>query len=165
MAKSLSLLLKRKRKLAEQMQQKKMTEGRIEHLLLTLERAKKQRRTQSAEIEKTQIIMGGHLKAAIKQACFRQETTLVQMILAVHPVALSKEAGLGRIMASFLSSDEIKALRNTCRAMTCFVHVRCKETAVPRNVYLGRDRDGWKKWGKRYELKFESRISTPSTSQ
>ena len=97
--------------------------------------------------------MEAHLKAAIKQACFLQENVLVQMVLAVHPI--SKESGLGRIMASFLSSDEIKALRNTCRAMTCFVHVQCKETAVRRTVYVGKDSNGWDKWGKRFELTFK----------
>ena len=153
MAMSLSLLLKKKRKLVEQMQKTKVTEERIEYLSLILERAKKQKRTQSAAIEKTKLIMGGHLKTVFKQACFRQENALVQMVLAVHPI--SKESRLGRIMASFLSSDEIKALRNTCRAMTCFVHVQCKETAVPRTVYVGKDSAGWKKWGKRFELTFE----------
>ena len=131
-----------------------MTEKRIEKLLLQVQSAKRQRRNQSVAIEVTKIRMEGHLKNAIAQACFLQENQLVQVVLAVHP--LSKEAKLGSIMASFLSSDEIKALRNTCRAMTCFVHVQCKETAVARNVYTGKERDGWKTWGTRYQLNLKA---------
>ena len=78
-------------------------------------------------------------------------------VLAVHP--LSMETAMGRLMASFLSSAEIKTMRSTCRAMACFVHVRCYEAATPRNVHLGKDMHGENIWGVRYELTFKSRIN------
>jgi hypothetical protein len=153
MSKSLLHLLKKHKRLLEQEQTNHASKKRMGTLYCSLERAKKQQQTQLDEIKETKTIMKGHLSLALKHACFDQENALIQMMLAVHP--LSKVSGLGRIAASFLSSDEIKALRNTCRAMTCFVHVHCKVTAVPRNVYVGKDRDGWKKWGTRLELTFE----------
>jgi|SouAtlMetagenome_1021521.scaffolds.fasta_scaffold17957_1 hypothetical protein len=153
MSRSVFFLLKKKKRLLEQEQTNDASKKRMATLYCSLESAKKQQRTQLAEIQNTKTIIEGHLTKALKHACFEQENALIQMMLAVHP--LSKVSGLGRIMASFLSSDEIKALRNTCRAMTCFVHVHCKVTAVPKTVYVGKDRDGWKKWGTRLELTFE----------
>ena len=153
MSKSLLHLLKKQKRLLEQEQTNRASKKQMDTLYCSLSSAKKQQRTQLAEIEKTKTIVKGHLSLALIHACFDQENALIQMMMAVH--LLSKISALGRLTASFLSSDEIKALRNTCRAMTCFVHVHCKVTAVPRNVCVGKDRDGWKRWGTRLELTFE----------
>ena len=157
MSSPLSLLLKKKNELTKQTQRATITDSQIDRLLLKLENANKRKLGQINGIETAERIMQKHAKGAINQACSLQKNTLFQMILAVHP--LSMETAMGRLMASFLSSAEIKAVRSTCRAMACFVHVQCYETAVPRDVYLGKDMHGWNIRGLRYELTFKSRIN------
>ena len=151
---NLYLMLMKKNKRNARLQQLNLTNDRIDTLELTLERAKRQKQNQLIAIRKDESVMGRHLQAAIKQACF-QDNSIVQVVLAVHP--LSKEPAIGRLTMSFLSSIEIKSLRSTCRAMTCFVHVECEETAIARKVYIGRDSSGWKNWGIRYVLEFKTK--------
>ena len=152
---SLYLLLVKKTKRASSEHRLKAIDDSIEKLELGLERAKRRKQTQLIVVQQAESMMERHLEAAIKQACFVQENAIVQVVLAVHP--LSREPAIGRLMMSFLTSIEIKSLRSTCRAMTCFVHVQCEETAIPKKLYIGRDRDGWKNWGIRYVLAFKAK--------
>ena len=152
---SLYLLLVKKTKRTSSEHRLKAIDDSIEKLELGLERAKRRKQTQLIIVQQAESMMERHLEAAIKQACFVQDNAIVQVVLAVHP--LSKEPAIGRLMMSFLTSIEIKSLRSTCRAMTCFVHVQCEETAIPKKLYIGRDRDGWKNWGIRYVLAFKAK--------
>lgn len=152
---SLYLLLVKKTKHTSSEHRLKAIDDSIEKLELNLERAKRRKQTQLIIVQQAESMMERHLEAAIKQACFVQENAIVQVVLAVHP--LSREPAIGRLMMSFLTSIEIKSLRSTCRAMTCFVHVQCEETAIPKKLYIGRDRDGWKNWGIRYVLAFKAK--------
>ena len=152
---SLYLLLVKKTKHTSGEHRLKAIDDSIEKLELNLERAKRRKQTQLIIVQQAESMMERHLEAAIKQACFVQENAIVQVVLAVHP--LSREPAIGRLMMSFLTSIEIKSLRSTCRAMTCFVHVQCEEIAIPKKLYIGRDRHGWKNWGIRHVLAFKAK--------
>jgi hypothetical protein len=151
--KSLYRLLVKKKQKVSLLHGIKLTDAYIAELEMKLQGAKQRKRTKVTKLQEAQRMMAEHLTGAMK-TCFVQQNAIFEVILAVHP--LSKEPALGRLMMSFLCSTEIKALRSTCRAMTCFVHVHCEEIATPRNLYIGKDRAGWKQWGKRFVLEFKA---------
>ena len=132
---SLYLLLAKKKKRAVGLHGLKLTDDCIAKLEKKLQGAKQRKRTKTTAHQETQRIMEGHLNVAMEQACFVQQTAIAEVILAAHP--LSKEPALGRLVISFLCSIEIKALRSTCRAMTCFVHVHCEELRSLECYILG----------------------------